>query len=62
MVQIQKAKNRIITHYEVFEHRPGDRKLLLPAIETQQKSQGIVPRLVDGDAGTSGPQRRKDQG
>ena len=51
LVQIQEAENQIITHYEVFEHRPSDRELLLPAIEAQQNKLGRVPRLVTADAG-----------
>jgi len=51
LVQIQEAENQIITHYEVFEHRPSDRELLLSAIEAQQKKLGRVPRLVTADAG-----------
>jgi IS5 family transposase len=51
LVQIQEAENQIITHYEVFEHRPSDRELLLPAIEAQKKKLGRVPRLVTADAG-----------
>ena len=51
LVQIQEAENQIITHYEIFEHRPSDRELLLPAIEAQQNKLGRVPRLVTADAG-----------
>jgi IS5 family transposase len=40
LVQIQEAENQIITHYEIFEHRPSDRELLLPAIEAQQNKLG----------------------
>ena len=51
LVQIQEAENQIITHYEIFEHRPSDRELLLPAIEAQQNKLGRVARLVTADAG-----------
>jgi hypothetical protein len=51
LVQIQEAENQIITHYEIFEHRPSDRELLLPAIEAQQNKLGRVPRRVTADAG-----------
>src|SRR5271170_7340041 len=43
LVQIQEA--------EIFEHRPSDRELLLPAIEAQQNKLGRVARLVTADAG-----------
>jgi IS5 family transposase len=63
LVQIQEAENQIITHYEVFEHRPSDRELLVPAIEAQQNKLGRVPRLVTADAGFySQAQERAAQG
>ena len=51
LVLLQEAENQIITHYEVFEERPADQTLLLPAITTQQRKLGQVPRMVAGDAG-----------
>jgi IS5 family transposase len=51
LVQIQEAENQIITHYEVFEKRPSDRELLLPAVEAHQRILGHIPRLVAADAG-----------
>ncbi len=51
MVKIQEAENQIITDYEVFEKRPSDTELLVPAVETHQQQFGHVPRLVAGDAG-----------
>jgi IS5 family transposase len=51
LVQIQEAENQIITHYEVFEKRPSDRELLLPAVEAHQRILGRIPRLVAADAG-----------
>ena len=44
MVKIQEAENQIITCYSVYEKRPYDSALLIPAIESH------VPRLVAGDA------------
>ena len=32
MVKIQEAERQIVTHYEVYEQRPSDSDLLLPAI------------------------------
>ena len=51
LVQLQEAENQIITHYEVFEQRPDDRTLLLPAIAAQQAKLGKVPQWVAADAG-----------
>jgi transposase, IS5 family len=32
LVQVQEAENQIITHYEVYDQRPSDQRLLLPAL------------------------------
>jgi IS5 family transposase len=50
MVKIQEAENQIITSYEVYEKRPSDSALLIPAIESHEELLGRVPRLVAGDA------------
>jgi IS5 family transposase len=51
LVQLQEAENQIITHYEVFEERPADQNLLLPAIATQRRKLGRTPESIAGDAG-----------
>jgi len=51
LVELQEAENQIITHYEVFEERPADQSLLLPAIEAQQRKLGRVPQWIAADAG-----------
>src|SRR6266481_448228 len=51
LVQLQEAENQIITHYEVYEQRLADQRLLIPAVETHQRKLGRVPRLVAADAG-----------
>jgi Transposase domain (DUF772)/Transposase DDE domain len=51
LVQLQEAENQVITHYEVFEHRPSDRELLLPAVEAHAQMLGRLPQLVAADAG-----------
>jgi len=51
LVQVQEAENQVITHYEVYEQRPADQRLLIPALETHQRKLGRVPRLVAADAG-----------
>lgn len=51
LLQVQEAENQIITHYEVFDERPSDQRLLVAAVETHQRKLGRVPRLVAADAG-----------
>jgi len=51
LVQVQEAENQIITHYEVFDQRPSDRELLLPAVEVHEQILGHVPQLVAADGG-----------
>ena len=51
LVQLQEAENQIITHYEVYDHRPADQRLRIPAVEAHQRKLGRVPRLVAADAG-----------
>jgi IS5 family transposase len=53
LVAIQEAENQIVTHYEVFDERPSDRRLLLPAVEAHERLLGRTPRLVAADAGFS---------
>lgn len=51
LVQVQEAENQIITHYEVFDERPSDQRLLVAAVETHKQKLGRVPRLIAADAG-----------
>jgi len=51
LVQLQEAENQIITHFDVYENRPSDQRLLVPAVETHRRKLGRVPRLVAADAG-----------
>ena len=50
MIKVQEAESQIITKYEVYEKRPSDSTLLVPAIEQHQQLLGRVPRLVAADA------------
>jgi IS5 family transposase len=50
MVKIQEAENQMIICYEVFEKRPSDSTLLVPAIESHEEQLGRVPNLVAADA------------
>jgi IS5 family transposase len=51
MVKLQEAENQIVTDYEVYDQRPNDANLLIPAIETHEAMLGRTPRLVAADAG-----------
>ena len=48
--QLQEAENQIVIHYEVYDRRPNDSDLLIPAIETHQTRFGRTPYLVAADA------------
>jgi IS5 family transposase len=50
MVKLQEAENQIIIAYEVYDRRPSDGDLLIPAIAIHQAKLGRTPRLVAGDA------------
>ena len=50
MVKIQEGENQIITSFEVYDKRPCDSVLLIPAIELHEERLGRTPRLVAGDA------------
>ena len=51
MVKIQEAEEQIVTHYEVYDQRPSDSDLLIPALDIHEQQFGKVPRLVTADAG-----------
>ena len=50
MVKLQKAENQIVIDYEVYDRRPNDADLLIPAIEAHQARLGRLPYLVAADA------------
>jgi len=50
MVKIQEGENQIITDYAVYDKRPSDSDLVVPALDAHEKNLGCVPRLVAGDA------------
>jgi IS5 family transposase len=50
MVKIQEAENQIVIDYDVYDRRPNDSDLLIPAIETHQAKLGRTPHLVAADA------------
>src|SRR5256712_6972314 len=51
MIKVQEAENQIIVAYQVYDKRPADSALLVPAIEQHQQRLGVAPRVVAGDAG-----------
>lgn len=51
LVQVQEAENQIITHYDVFDHRPSDRELLADAVDSHISVLGRAPDMVTADAG-----------
>jgi len=50
MVQIQEAEGQLITCFAVFEKRPWDSELLVPAVESHKRQFGRVPDLVAADS------------
>jgi IS5 family transposase len=50
MVKLQEAENQIIVDYEVYDRRPNDCDLLIPALEAHRPKLGRVPRLVAAEA------------
>lgn len=41
----------MITYYQVYDERPSDRHLLLPAVKAHQRKLGQVSRMVATDTG-----------
>jgi IS5 family transposase len=50
MVKLQEAENQIVIDFEVYDKRPNDSDLLIPALELHQAAIGRVPHLVAADA------------
>ena len=50
MIKIQEAERQIITHYQVYDQRPSDADLLIPALEAHHSRLGRAPRLATADA------------
>ena len=50
MIKIQEAEGQIITHYQVYDERPNDVDLLIPALEVHRQRLGRAPRLATADA------------
>lgn len=50
MVKIQETENQIITEYRVYETRPSDSELVIPALESHERKLGRIPQVIAGDA------------
>ena len=50
MVKLQEAENQIVIDFEVYDKRPNDSDLLVPAIEIHQATLRRAPHLVAADA------------
>ena len=50
MIKIQEAENQIVINFAVYDQRPSDSDLLIPAIETHQTLLGRTPDLAAADA------------
>jgi transposase, IS5 family len=50
IVKLQEAENQIIIDYDVYDQRPSDSDLLIPAIEIHKVRLGRTPHLVAADA------------
>lgn len=51
MVKVQEAENQVVIAFEVYDQRPSDSDLLIPAIEVHEQRMGRIPDLAAGDAG-----------
>jgi IS5 family transposase len=51
MVKVQEAENQIVIDYEVYDKKPSDTDLLVPALERHEKLMGRTPDLVAADNG-----------
>jgi transposase, IS5 family len=50
VVKLQEAEKQIVIDYEVYDRRPSDSDLLLPAIEIHRATLGRTPHLAAADA------------
>ena len=50
VVKIQESENQIVVDYEVYDQRPSDSDVLIPAIEAHRRALDRTPHLVAADA------------
>ncbi len=51
MIQIQQVEGKFITDYEVFETKPVEHELVMPALEQHKELFGAYPKQVAADKG-----------
>lgn len=51
IVKVQEGENQIVIDYEVYDQRPADSDVLIPAIEIHQQLTSRVPYATAADAG-----------
>ena len=51
IVKVQEAENQVVIGYEVYDQRPADSDLLIPAIAVHEERTGRKPDLAAADAG-----------
>ena len=51
LVKLQEAENQIVIDYVVYDQRPSDAALLIPALEVHEAKLGRMPRLIAADGG-----------
>src|SRR5260370_20037104 len=51
MIKVQEAENQIVIDSEIYDQKPSDTDLLVPAIERNEKLTGRTPDLVAADNG-----------
>jgi len=51
VVKVQEAESQIVIDFEVYDQKPSDSDLLIPAIQAHEKRMGRVPDLAAADAG-----------
>jgi IS5 family transposase len=53
LIKLQEVENQIVIDYVVYDRRPSDSELLIPALEAHEAKLGCIPRLIAADAGFS---------
>ena len=51
LIKLQEAENQIVIDYVIYDQRPSDSELLIPALEAHEAKLGCIPRLIAADAG-----------
>jgi transposase, IS5 family len=51
VVKVQESENQIVIDFAVYDQKPSDSDLLIPAIQAHEKFLGRVPDLAAADAG-----------